>query len=111
MEADSDAESTIIAQDRKWLASHQAELWASARQGYAMHGRGAVLVLFTPVGHGEIVVAYTDRPNWPSSDLTAQLAHYNPATHMVVVCLGQLGDATVVVGPRAYLMQYLTPAA
>jgi hypothetical protein len=111
MQVDGDAESTIIDQDRTWLASHQAELWGSARQGYAMHGRGAVLVIFTAEGHGDIVVAYTNRPNWPSSELTAQLAHYNPATHMVVLCLGQLGDAQVVVGPRAYLIQYLTPAA
>ena len=111
MQADDDARNASIAQDRQWLAAHQTDLWTTAQQGYARHGRGAVLVIFEPVGQNEIVVAYTDRPSWPTPEITAQVAHYNPATQMVIVCVGQLDDAEVVLGPRAYLMQYLTPAA
>jgi hypothetical protein len=111
MEADDEALNAIRAQDQEWIASHRAELWPVAQKGYAEEGRGALLVAFGESTPNVIVVAYTTEPSWESQGLAKHLATYNPMTQMVVVCMGQLVDTEVVVGPRAYLIQYLTPAA
>jgi hypothetical protein len=111
MEADDDALKAIRTQDQEWIASHRAELWPVAQKGYAEEGRGALLVAFGEHTPGLAVVAYTTQPSWESQGLANHLASYNPATQMVVVCMGQLIDAEVVPGPRAYLVQHLTLAA
>jgi len=98
-------------QDRVWLSAHRSELWTAAQVGHAQVGRGAVLVIFEEVGRDEIVIAYSDRPNWPTPTIAAQIAQYNPATEMVIVCLGQLDNPAAQVGPRGYVVQYLTLAA
>lgn len=111
MQTEEDDAMLIEAQDRVWLGEHRSELWTAAQLGYAEQGRGAVLVIFEEVGRNEIVVAYSDRPNWPTPSIAAQIAQYNPATEMVVVCLGRLDDPEAQTPPRAYRIQYLTPAA
>jgi hypothetical protein len=111
MEADDDALYAIRAHDRKWLVRHRAELWPAAQEGYAKYGRGALLVMFGEDEQGPVVVAYTARPTWQASRLMKQLARYNPATQLVVVCVGQLVDTEVVPGPRVYVVQCLTLAA
>jgi hypothetical protein len=111
MQTENDDAMQIEEQDRAWLAEHRSELWTAAQLGYTERGRGAVLVIFEEVGRNEIVVAYTDRPDWPTPGIAAQIAQYNLATEMVVVCLGRLDDPEAEAPPRAYRIQYLTPAA
>src|SRR5688500_1093518 len=104
MHTDDEALNAIRAQDQQWLVKHRAELWPVARKGYTTEGRGALLVLFGERAPGVIVVAYTTQPAWQSAGLMKQLARYNPATQMVVVCVGQLATAEVVPGPRVYVV-------
>jgi hypothetical protein len=111
MATDDDALKVIQAQDQKWLFSNRAELWPVAQKGYTEEGRGALLVMFGESVPRIIVVAYTTEPSCESQGLAKDLATYNPATQMVVVCMGQLVDTEVVAGPRAYLIQHLTSAA
>ena len=111
MQTEEDGAMLVEAQDREWLGEHRSELWTAAQLGYAEQGRGAVLVIFEEVGRDEIVIAYTNRPNWPTASIAAQFAQYNPATEMVVVCLGRLDNPAAQAPPRAYRIQYLTPAA
>jgi hypothetical protein len=112
MATDDEELKAIVAEDCHWLAPHQAELWALAQASYARSGRGAVVVIFDQLEERDhVAMAYAGQEAWPSSEITDQLARYNPATQMVIVCLGQLGDAEVVAGPRSYLVQYLTLAA
>jgi hypothetical protein len=111
MEANDEALNLIGAQDQHWLVKHRSELWPEAQKGYATEGRGALLVVFGENAPRVIVVAYTTQPSWQSPELAKHLASYNPATQMVVICVGQLADAEVVPGPRIYVVQCLTPAA
>src|SRR5688500_16173241 len=97
----------LVELDQVWLSGHRSELWTAAQTGHVEHGRGAVLVIFEEVRHDEIVIAYAARPHWPNPTIATQIAQYNPATEMVVMCLGRLDDPKAQVEPRAYLIQYL----
>ena len=101
----------IIGQDTRWLAGHQVELWAAAQSEYAKSGRGAVIVIFNVPKIGSFVICYAGVSLWRASGIEEQIAYYNPATQMVIVCLGQLDDAGARIGPRSYRVQYLTSAA
>jgi hypothetical protein len=103
---------TITAMDRDWRAVNGGQLWESAQRGYAQHGRGAVIVVFGELASAEeIVVAYASRVEWLTASVATQVASYNPATELVVVCFGRLDDRRAQVRPRAYVYRYLTPSA
>lgn len=114
--ADEDSEAVafakIAAMDRDWMAIYGSELWESAQRGYDEHGRGAVIVVFGELATtDEIVIAYSARPDWPTAAVAAQVARYNPASELVVVCFGRLDDRRAEVRPRAYVYRYLTLSA
>jgi hypothetical protein len=90
MEADDEALKAIREQDQEWLTSQRAELWRVAQKGYAEEGRGALLVVFGESTPGLTVVGYTTEPNAEVQGIAKRLASYNPATQMVVICMGQL---------------------
>jgi hypothetical protein len=112
MASDDDEFTAVVTEDSRWLAAHRTELWALAQAAYARSGRGAVVVIFEPAEQRDhVVMAYAEQGTWPTSGVGEQLARYNPATQMVIVCMGQLDDTEVIAGPRSYLVQYLTLAA
>src|SRR5690349_1408142 len=102
MATDDDTLKAIQAQDQEWLLSHRAELWAVAQKGYAEEGRGALIVLFKEDVPGVTVVVYTTEPLFQEHGVVKHLARYNPATQMIVLCMGQIVANEVVPGPRAY---------
>jgi hypothetical protein len=112
MQFDDEALNAVIARDRQWLASHEGELWVAAQSAYAESGRGAVVIVFDPVGGcDDAVLAYAPQASWPLAAFAEQIARYDPATQMVIVCLGQFDGTEVVAGPRSYRVQHLTLAA
>ena len=110
------AVATITAMDRDWMAVYGSQMWESAQRGYDEHGRGAVRSAAGVSGadaaaREQIVIAYATHADWLTDGVAAQVARYNPATELVVVCFGRLDDRRAQVRPRAYVYRYLTLSA